>query len=245
MEIERTTRDGCAVVALSGRIDLFTAPEVRRALLKDLGEEPFAVICDLSGVDAIDPASATVFTTVANHPSSRWPSTGFLLCGARPEVAEVLARLRLPSFLRVHADLDEALDNALARPPYLRDGTVLAPAPTAPAAARRFVRDLCHYWQLALPDDEDVADRAVLAANELVTNAVVHARTNVRLRVELRGDRLHIAVHDGSPRLLRVVGSDPEAETGRGLLLVERTSRTWGVRRDPAGGKVVWCVIDL
>jgi anti-sigma regulatory factor (Ser/Thr protein kinase) len=85
----------------------------------------------------------------------------------------------------------------------------------------------------------------VLVANELVTNAVVHARTEVRLRVELRGDRLHIAVRDGSPRLLRVVGSDLEADGGRGLLLVEGVGRAWGVRRPPDGGKVVWCVLDL
>jgi anti-anti-sigma factor len=244
MEIERSTRDGCVVVALGGRIDLFTVPRVRRALLKELSQEPFAVICDLSGVPSIDPVCATVFSSVATHPSSRWPTTSFLLCCARTPVVEVLERLRVPRFLRVHADVEEALEHALARPPYLRDETSLAPTPLAPAAARRFVRELCEYWQLALPG-EDVAERAVLVANELVTNAVVHARTEARLRVELRGDRLRVAVQDGSPRLLRVVGSGPEDDRGRGLLLVERVARTWGVRRHPDGGKVVWCVLDL
>lgn len=244
MEIERSTRDGCVVVALSGRIDLFTVPSVRHVLLKELSEEPFAVICELSSVQWVDPVCAAVFSTVASHPSSRWPSTSFLLCGARPEVAEVFDRVQVPRFLRLHADVEEALEQALARPPYLRDEACLAPTPSAPAAARRFVSELCEYWQLALPG-EDVTERAVLVANELVTNAVVHARTEVRLRVELRGDRLHIAVRDGSPRLLRVVGSDLEADGGRGLLLVEGIGRAWGVRRPPDGGKVVWCLLDL
>ena len=88
-------------------------------------------------------------------------------------------------------------------------------------------------------------DRAVLVANELVTNAVAHARTEIRLRLELRGDRLHIAVRDGSPGLLRLVAPDPQAEGGRGLWLIEQLARSWGVNRHPDGGKVVWCVLSL
>jgi anti-anti-sigma factor len=244
MEIERSTRDGCVVVALNGRIDILTVPQVRRVLLKELGEEPFALICDLSGVEALDPVCATVFSSVANHPSSRWPSTGFLLCGARPEVAEYLGRSQLARFLRLHADVDDAIEHALARPPYLWEDVGLAPTTSAPAAAREFVRDLCRYWKLALPG-KDVTEDAVLVADELVTNAVLHARTEIRLRVELRGDRLHVAVRDGSPRLLRVVGSAPEAVGGRGLVLVEGIAHAWGVRRDTGGGKVVWCALDL
>jgi anti-sigma regulatory factor (Ser/Thr protein kinase) len=101
------------------------------------------------------------------------------------------------------------------------------------------------YWQLALPDNT-LVDRAVLLAAELVTNAVVHARTELQLRVELRGELLHLAVRDGSPRLLRLVTiPDPEAEGGRGLWLVEQLARAWGVNRHPDGGKVVWCTLRL
>jgi hypothetical protein len=71
----------------------------------------------------------------------------------------------------------------------------------------------------ALPD-ATVMDRAVLLANELVTNAIVHAHTEIRLRLELRGNRLHIAVRDGSPRLLRMVTrpGKPRAGGGSGWL---------------------------
>jgi hypothetical protein len=58
---------------------------------------------------------------------------------------------------------------------------------------------------------------------------VVHTHTELRLRLELRGDRLHIAVRDGSPRLLHLVTApDPEAEGGRGLWLVEQLGGGWG-----------------
>jgi anti-anti-sigma factor len=244
MQVDRTMRDGCVVVALTGRINLFTAPQVQRLLLKDLADRPYAIVCDLSGVDAIDPVCATVFSTVANHPSSDWPATSFLLCNARPEVAQVLERLAVPHFLPLYGSVDQALDHVAARPPYLRDQLRLAPTATAPAAARLYVRDVLQYWRLALPD-EDVIDRAELLADELVTNAVVHARTPLRVRLELRGDVLLIGVHDGSPRLLRAVAHDPEAESGRGLRLVEQLSTAWGVRRRPDDGKVVWCTLRL
>ena len=244
MEIRHSLRDGCMVVSLTGPINLFTAPQVQRALLKDLAERPYGIVCDLSGVDSIDPVCGGVFSTVASHPASVWPDTAFLLCCARPAVAEVLERLAVPKFLPLYATVEDALDHILARPPYLRDELHLAPTATAPAAARIYVRDVLQYWQLALSGPE-LIDRAELLADELVTNAVVHARTSLRVRLELRGDLLHIGVHDASPRLLRTVPLDPGAESGRGLRLVEQLATAWGVHPAHDGGKVVWCTLRL
>ena len=149
MEIQHSTKDGCQV-ALTGSIDLSSVSQIQRALLKDLSEDPFAVICDPSGVQQLDPVCATVFATVANHPSSRWPATSFLLCCAQPPVAEILGLLTVPHFLQLYASLQDALDAAVVRPPSLRDERA-GPDPTAPATARAFVRDVLGYWQLALP----------------------------------------------------------------------------------------------
>jgi anti-anti-sigma factor len=252
VEITQSTRDGCTVLALDGRLDRRTAPRLQQALRKRLAEQPVAVVCDLSGLDALDPDCAGLFTVAAHHPSSSWPDTPLLLCGAPAAVAEVLTRLGVPRFVPVHASLDDAVADAGKRPPYLRDELRLPPSPAAPATARRFVRETCETWRLLLDDQDDVAaraaaeglvERAELLASELVTNALVHARTDVRLRLSLRNRRLHLGVHDGGRRLLRLVGSSPDAEAGRGLLLVERLSRAWGVYRPPEGGKVVWCVL--
>jgi anti-anti-sigma factor len=243
MQTKHSTRAGCLVVALTGQIDLSTAPQIQRTLVKDLAERPLALICDLSGVDAIDPVCAAIFATVANHPASRWPATSVLLCGAQPKVAELLGRLRVPHFLPLYPTLQDALDAASERPRYLREELRLAPTPTAPAAARRFVRETLQGWQLA-PPDQALGDQAELVADELVTNAVVHAQTDLWLRLELRDGLLHLAVRDLGPRLLHPAPDDPQGEGGRGLLVVARLAKVWGVHGHPAGGKVVWCTLQ-
>jgi anti-anti-sigma factor len=256
VEIQQSTRDGCAVLALYGRLDRLTAPRLQRVLRKRLAEQPTAVVCDLSGLDTLDPDCAGLFTVAAHHPSSSWPDTPLLLCGARPAVAAALARLGVPRFVPVHPNLDQAVADAGRRPPYLRDELRLPPSPAAPATARRFVRETCQTWRLLLLEDDDddprartaaqeLVERAELLASELVTNALIHARSDVHLRLSLRDANLHIGVHDRARRLLRLVSGDPEAEAGRGLLLVERLSRAWGVYRPPEGGKVVWCVLGM
>ena len=244
MRIDRSMRDGCVVAALTGPINLFTVAWLQRRLLKELAERPYAIVCDLAGVEELDPVCATVFTTVANHPSSNWPATSFVLCRARPAVSEVLARVAAPRFLPLYDTVEEALDHVADRPPYLRDELLLSPTATAPAAARAYVRDVLDYWRLALPG-QDVIDRAELLADELVTNAVLHAQTPVRLRLKLHGDLLSIGVLDDSPRLLRLVPHDPDAESGRGLRLIDELASAWGVRPHPDGGKVVWCTLRL
>jgi anti-anti-sigma regulatory factor/anti-sigma regulatory factor (Ser/Thr protein kinase) len=243
MEIEHSIKDGCLVIALSGSVDLFSAPQIQRALLKDLGEEPYALICDLSGVQELDPVCATVFATVANHPSSRWPATSFLLCSAQPPVAEILGLLTVPHFLQLYASLEDALDAAVARPPYLRDELMLAPIPTAAAAARTFVREVLRYWQLALPDTT-LVDRAVLLVSELVTNAVRHAGSRrIELRL-VRGDTLLCEVDDDDHDLPTLLNAGPGDESGRGLRVVSTLAREWGTSRTKAG-KTVWFELTL
>jgi anti-anti-sigma factor len=242
MQINHSTHDGCLVVALGGQVTVATAPRIQRVLLKDLASRPPAVVCDLSGVDALDPVCATVFSTVANHPASAWPATSLLLCGAQPAVAEVLGSLGVPHFLPLYASLEQALGDALVRPRHPRQELRLAPTTTAPAAARSFVRETLHAWQL-LPPDAELGELAQLLADELVTNALLHARTDLSLRLELRGELLHVAVRDLGRRLLHPVPDDPEPEGGRGLRLVEGIATAWGVDHDAAGGKVVWCTL--
>jgi len=168
-------------------------------------------------------------------------------------LATILARLPAPHRLPLHPSVEDAIDQALNHPLWLHQELELAPSPTAPAAARRFVRALCASWDLNLADDPDerawLADRvdqAVLVTSELVTNAVIHAQSELRLLVELRGDQLYLAVQDASPHLLHLASApDVLAEGGRGLLLVESLATTWQVQHPPDGGKVVACVLDL
>lgn len=256
MRIDQSTRDGCAILALVGELNLEAMPALRRVLLKRLAEQPVAVICDLSGLWAMDSSCAAVFTSVANHPSSRWPETNLLVCCAQPAVSAMLERLGIPQFLAMHPTVQDALSQARSRPPHLRAEVPLGPSLTAPEVARRFVLATCWQWRLQAADDpadplarlwgEELVDRAVLVASELVTNAVVHTHGPLRLRLELVAGRLHLAVADQSPRLLGLAADpgDPEAEGGRGLLVVDQLASAWGVQHPPEGGKVIWCVLE-
>jgi hypothetical protein len=78
-------------------------------------------------------------------------------------------------------------------------------------------------------------------------NAVVHARTPLRIVLN-RSDRyLHMAVRDRNPHLpVPVVGGldDPVRDGGRGLALVETFASGWGAM--PTGdGKAVWATLSI
>ena len=84
-------------------------------------------------------------------------------------------------------------------------------------------------------------DTVVLLVSEVVTNAVLHARSDIRLEVQASADTVRVEVHDGSPVEPRVHHYRLTSGTGRGLRMVEQLARRWGVEHDVArGGKVVW-----
>ncbi|MZF87779.1 ATP-binding protein, partial [Streptomyces sp. SID5643] len=123
----------------------------------------------------------------------------------------------------------------------------------APGAARALVRAALTEWTgLGLPGAEHLTDRladdAALVVSELVTNAVVHAGTDVEMECRLEGDApdtaaLVVEVSDHHPsRAPR--GGEPETphdtpEHGRGLRLVGALSEAWGITYR-TGRKTVW-----
>lgn len=98
---------------------------------------------------------------------------------------------------------------------------------------RRLLRELLRRWDLP----EDVADDADLITNELVTNAIVHARTRFHVFVELQGPLLRIAVVDSCTR-----PPGGRAHRGRGLRAVTHTALRWGWRESDTG-KTVWAEV--
>lgn len=86
---------------------------------------------------------------------------------------------------------------------------------------------------------DDLIDAAQLAVSEIVTNALVHAGTPMRLRI-LRADKgFRVELLDGSSRMPHQRGFGAAAPTGRGLHLVEQLVTRWGAHR-LEDGKVVW-----
>ncbi|MCL8014702.1 ATP-binding SpoIIE family protein phosphatase [Streptomyces sp. AS02] len=128
--------------------------------------------------------------------------------------------------------------------------TSLPGTPLSPGSARSLVRATLTEWAASgLPGTERVSDRlvedAVLAVSELVTNAVVHAGTDVELSCRLEEDTgaLLVEVLDHHPsRAPRDGEVDAPYETpeyGRGLRLVSRLAESWGVTYR-TGAKTVW-----
>ncbi|MDQ0683802.1 serine phosphatase RsbU (regulator of sigma subunit)/anti-sigma regulatory factor (Ser/Thr protein kinase) [Streptomyces achromogenes] len=133
---------------------------------------------------------------------------------------------------------------------------ILAGSSLAPATARDLVRAALSEWAgTGLPGAvklrERLAEDAILVVSELVTNAVVHAGTEVELVCRLEAESgpsdgglaVVVEVCDRHPsRTPRDHAPDPlqgTPEHGRGLRLVATLADAWGVtyRR---GAKTVW-----
>ncbi|NGO09364.1 SpoIIE family protein phosphatase [Streptomyces sp. HC44] len=134
-------------------------------------------------------------------------------------------------------------DGMQVRP--VRAGWVVWRLPDAVMHARRFTARTLRRWKTEEAADgmEEAADGLLLVVSELVTNALVHTQGPVRLDLILRGDRVRVCVSDASPRApAKPVIVDWESTGGRGLLLVEAMSESFG-SVPVAGGKQVWSEI--
>jgi len=108
----------------------------------------------------------------------------------------------------------------------------------APRHARRAVGA----WLNGLRFPLERLDDLLLVVSELVTNAVIHAETRLRLVIRYDGRRVLTEVFDGDARLPRRV-DNPTSFGGRGLLIVEHLSSHWGSEAIRGDGKRVWAEI--
>ncbi|GCE00856.1 ATP-binding SpoIIE family protein phosphatase [Embleya hyalina] len=113
------------------------------------------------------------------------------------------------------------------------------------AQARHFLRDALRQWSL-LPMLDDLE----VLVSEVVTNALIHAHSEVDLRLRAYPHRIRVEVRDSDPyppvptTLLRDDALNVEAESGRGLLIVDALATAWG--SSPAGrGKTTWFEIGV
>ncbi|XVS62242.1 ATP-binding protein [Actinosynnema sp. CA-299493] len=88
---------------------------------------------------------------------------------------------------------------------------------------------------------EDEVDDCILLVNELVSNAYDHGAgpRAVRLRRSPNWSHVRIEVDDTSPDQLTFGRSRLGPTRGRGLIIVDRLCKDWGVDLHP-GGKTVW-----
>jgi anti-sigma regulatory factor (Ser/Thr protein kinase) len=125
--------------------------------------------------------------------------------------------------------------------------------PASARFARLHTKSILHRWGLG-----GLAETAELLVSEIVTNAVrastpiVHQQRETGqappaqlLRFWLTSDQhsVLIQVWDSDHHRPVLKHPGPDAEAGRGLLLIETLSTQWGwYTPDEQGGKIVWAV---
>ena len=245
-----------SIVSVFGTIDMDTVPRLMVTLRDCVADGPSALLVDVE--HAVVGADRALVPLVCLCEDVRmWPGASVSLCGASPATSAAVWRvaetagegegaragvaaelLRYPTVAAALAAAEETADR-------LRREVRLRPERVAPALARAVTRAACRDWGMAR-----LAPVAEFVVSELVTNAVVHARTPMQLMLGRREGIFSVAVRDGDPRPMSRPqalprGSDEEpAEKGRGLLMLDAMADAWGCLPS-ADGKVVWATIGV
>lgn len=141
-------------------------------------------------------------------------------------------------------NLDRPILARTARPtiePGQRAEVRIEPQAEEASRARQKVRK----W-LTARGIADVQGHVLVVVGELVGNAVRHAAENgpVTVRIGVSGKQVLVEVRDGSHRPpMRSMCPGGNAESGRGLVLVEALAARWGWAAEGDGGKTVWALV--
>jgi len=131
----------------------------------------------------------------------------------------------------------------MARHWAVRDYLELGALPGAVPSARLHARLILGEWSLTRLTEP--VDQVV---SELVGNSVTAARAmplagSVRLWLLSDTRNVLVMVWDANPQPPVLTEAGEDAESGRGLLLVQAFSQRWGTYPTPQrGGKVVWAL---
>jgi anti-sigma regulatory factor (Ser/Thr protein kinase) len=218
--------------------------EIVGDVLGELAGGAQVVVCDLTAVRLSAPAATEALRPLLRYLAA-WPGAGLVvICSEDSETWTTLSSPSAPDTLVLSDSSERGLIQLYPRLPALERTKVQLPASlTSPRAARAFVARSLLDWRLI-----QLVESASLVVSELVTNAVVHAASAVDITLSRADGRVQIMVQDAGARGHTAAHTaDPESQLlgGRGLLLVERMTRAWGVLPVTSGGKSVWVVLDV
>jgi PAS domain S-box-containing protein len=164
------------------------------------------------------------------------------------QLAEALGAASGDAAALVHALVPDGSDDDIAlltarvleAPPERTARYDVIPDRGALRFARAFVTETLAAWEL--PDD--LRPDALVIAGELVTNAVLHGKPPIELRLRLAQTYLLLEVEDGSAATPRKLRPTPSDHHGRGLQLTAAIAGRWGTR-PLHDRKTVWCQLPL
>lgn len=107
------------------------------------------------------------------------------------------------------------------------------PVPRLVGDARRFIASR------APAVSDELRDVLLLLSSELVTNAVIHARTSIEVGLTVTDRSIVVTVHDEDLGRSELTGPVPR-DGGWGLGLVAELSAAHDMERHPGEGKTAW-----
>ena len=114
LEISTRAKDNAIVVVISGDVDLYSSPEVRKAILGLTDKETPLIVVDLKGVPYMD--SSGIATLVEGLQQVGKYKGRLILFGLNSAVREVFELSRLDKVFHIFAD-EEAAFKSLANTP--------------------------------------------------------------------------------------------------------------------------------
>jgi hypothetical protein len=215
-------RQPAAIVSVTGTPDAALRGGLHDASWDCLAGMPTVLLLEVSGLEDGGDCSALDWVQALSAETAKWPGIPVYVCG------EAARRCSLPGYASL-AEARQVWDEA---EPDERHSLSLRPVPEAPSDAREFVAKVCHGWGIRRP-----VRLAQILISELVSNAVVHARSGLDVTVRRFGEGIELSVRDDG--LAKLPADLPPDPRGFGLQLVEAMSDAWGSA--PTGsGKVVW-----
>jgi anti-sigma regulatory factor (Ser/Thr protein kinase) len=110
--------------------------------------------------------------------------------------------------------------------------------PTSVSAARHYVESRLG----GLP--VEVRDRVKLMVSEVATNAVKHAGSGFDLTLKVTGTEVKVEIRDHGPGRPTRRDPPPTQPNGRGLMIVEAVSASWGIKQH-RDGSTVWFITGV
>ena len=123
-------RSGVPVIHVDGRLEQRTAPELRRLVDAQIGVAPWAIVLDLSGVSALEPAAVPALIGVADRAGDI--DIGLYLVSPADAISHVLASADVLDLFEIHPTI-----NAAVRALILDDNATRPHAFGTPRAQRR------------------------------------------------------------------------------------------------------------
>ena len=113
----------------------------------------------------------------------------------------------------------------------------LTPTSRSVPTVRRSIGEVLDEWGLSA-----LKDSTLLLVSEVVTNAVLHARTQIKVEMKREGAGVRISVSDGSPLPPSLRRPADTSTTGRGLRLLDLLADSWSTQSSDNGKTVTFLI---